>query len=149
RAFSPTLRCTANGELVQCPACSVTLTEHRRAGALRCHYCDYATAMTTQCPDCKRHALEPLGLGTEKLEDALAAAFAPAKVAPLGPDTAAGGAAIEAVLDRVRRREIDVLVGTQMVTKGHDLPGVTLVGVVLADQSLAFPDFRAAERTFQ
>ncbi|HEY8430825.1 MAG TPA: primosomal protein N', partial [Sandaracinaceae bacterium] len=149
RGFSPTLRCGACGELVQCPACSVTLTEHRRAGVLRCHYCDYATPVTTQCPACKRHALEPLGLGTEKLEDALAAAFAPAKVARLDRDTAVGGAAIEAVLDRVRRREIDILVGTQMVTKGHDLPGVTLVGVVLADQSLAFPDFRAAERTFQ
>ncbi len=149
RGFSPSLRCGACGELAQCPACSVTLTEHRRAGVLRCHYCDYATPITTRCPSCERHALEPLGLGTERLEDTLAEAFAPARVARLDRDTAAGGAAIEAVLDRVRRREVDVLVGTQMVTKGHDLPGVTLVGVVLADQSLAFPDFRASERTFQ
>ncbi len=149
RGFSPTLRCGACGELVQCPACSVTLTEHRRAGALRCHYCDFSMPLTTECPSCKRHAVEPLGLGTERLEDTLAEAFAPAKVARLDRDTAAGGRAIEAVLDRLRRREIDILVGTQMVTKGHDMPGVTLVGVVLADQSLAFPDFRAAERTFQ
>lgn len=149
RGFSPSLRCKDCGEIVECPACSVSLTEHRRAGALRCHYCDYSTPLTTACPRCRRHALEPLGLGTERLEDTLAEAFAPAKIARLDRDTASGGRAIEAVLERLRRREVDVLVGTQMVTKGHDIPGVTLVGVVLADQSLAFPDFRAAERTFQ
>ncbi len=149
RGFSPTLRCGECGELVQCPACSVTLTEHRRAGALRCHYCDFSMPLTTQCPMCKRHAVEPLGLGTERLEDTLAEAFAPAKVARLDRDTASGGRAIEAVLERLRRRDVDILVGTQMVTKGHDIPGVTLVGVVLADQSLSFPDFRASERTFQ
>lgn len=149
RGFSPSLRCGACGELMQCPACSVSLTEHRRAGALRCHYCDYSTPITTECSSCRRHAMEPLGLGTERLEDTLAEAFADAKVARLDRDTAAGGRAIEAVLDRMRRREVNVLVGTQMVTKGHDIPGVTLVGVVLADQSLAFPDFRASERTFQ
>ncbi len=149
RGFSPSMRCGSCGELAQCPACSVSLTEHRRAGALRCHYCDYSMAMTTRCPSCNSHALEPLGLGTEKLEETLTDTFAPAKVARLDRDTAVGGRAIESVLDRLRRREVDILVGTQMVTKGHDIPGVTLVGVVLADQSLAFPDFRAAERTFQ
>ena len=149
RGFSPSLRCGSCGEVAQCPACSVSLTEHRRAGRLRCHYCDFSMPISQRCPECGSPSLTPLGLGTEKLEDALDAAFEPAKVARLDRDTAAGGRAIEAVLDRVRRREIDVLVGTQMVTKGHDLPGVTLVGVVLADQSLAFPDFRAAERTFQ
>ncbi|HJL20457.1 MAG TPA: primosomal protein N', partial [Sandaracinaceae bacterium LLY-WYZ-13_1] len=149
RGFSPSLRCEACGEMAQCPACSVSLTEHRRAGLLRCHYCDFSMPVTGRCPSCGKDALLPLGLGTERLEDALAEAFAPAKVARLDRDTAHGGRAVEAVLDRVRRREIDILVGTQMVTKGHDIPGVTLVGVVLADQSLAFPDFRAAERTFQ
>ncbi|MEZ4337325.1 MAG: primosomal protein N', partial [Sandaracinaceae bacterium] len=118
-------------------------------GRLRCHYCGYETPMSLRCPDCGSSTLVPLGLGTERLEDALAQAFAPAKIARLDRDTAAGGRALESVLDRVRRGEIDVLVGTQMVTKGHDIPGVTLVGVVLADQSLAFPDFRASERTFQ
>lgn len=149
RGFSPSLRCGSCGELAQCPACSVSLTEHRRAGRLRCHYCDFSTPLSMRCPGCSSASLVPLGLGTEKLEDALATAFEPAVIGRLDRDTAAGGRAIESVLDRVRRREIDVLVGTQMVTKGHDLPGVTLVGVVLADQSLAFPDFRAAERTFQ
>jgi primosomal protein N' (replication factor Y) len=92
--------------------------------------------------------MEAIGVGTERLEDVLATVFAPARVARLDRDTASGEG-VEAVLDRMRRREIDVLVGTQMVTKGHDLPGVTLVGIILADQSLAFPDFRASERTFQ
>jgi len=149
RGFSPSLRCGDCGEVAECPACSVSLTEHRRASRLRCHYCDFATPMSLRCPKCQASKLVPLGLGTERLEDTLAAAFSPAKIARLDRDTAAGGRGIEAVLERVRRREIDVLVGTQMVTKGHDLPGVTLVGVVLADQSLAFPDFRASERTFQ
>ena len=149
RGFSPSLRCKECGEVAQCPSCSVSLTEHRRAARLRCHYCDYATPMSLRCPSCKSSTLVPLGLGTERLEDALASAFSPARIARLDRDTAAGGRGIEAVLTRLREREIDILVGTQMVTKGHDMPGVTLVGVVLADQSLAFPDFRASERTFQ
>ena len=149
RGFAPSLRCGSCGEMVKCPACSVSLTEHRRAGVLRCHYCDFRSPATAICPACGQVALEPVGLGTERLEDTLADTFAPARVARLDRDTAAGGTGVEAVLDRLRRREVDILVGTQMVTKGHDIPGVTLVGVVLADQSLAFPDFRASERTFQ
>ncbi|MFK7985666.1 MAG: primosomal protein N' [Sandaracinaceae bacterium] len=149
RGFTPSLRCEACGEMVECPACSVSLTEHRRAGLLRCHYCDFSMPTQDRCPSCTKSALVPLGLGTEKLEDALSETFSPARVARLDRDTAAGGRAIESVLDRLRNKEIDILVGTQMVTKGHDLPGVTLVGVVLADQSLSFPDFRASERTFQ
>ncbi|MDQ3037185.1 MAG: primosomal protein N' [Myxococcota bacterium] len=148
RGFSPSLRCEACGEVEMCPACSVPLTEHRRAGLVRCHYCDYAAPVGSACSKCGQPALVPLGLGTEKLEDTLQRVFAPARIARLDRDTATGSR-IEDVLDRVRRREVDILVGTQMVTKGHDLPGVTLVGVILADQSLAFPDFRAAERTFQ
>ena len=148
RGFAPSVRCAACNEVMQCPACSVALTEHRRAGSLRCHYCDFATPPGETCPSCGSRELVRIGLGTEKLEDTLAEAFAPARVARLDRDTAAGEG-VEAVLDRLRNREVDILVGTQMVTKGHDIPGVTLVGVVLADQSLAFPDFRASERTFQ
>ena len=149
RGFSPTLRCPSCSEVMECPACSVSLTEHRRARALRCHYCDFAAPSTGACLRCGELGLEPIGLGTERLEEALAQTFAPARVARLDRDTASGVEGVEAVLDRMRRRETDILVGTQMVTKGHDLPGVTLVGVILADQSLAFPDFRSAERTFQ
>ncbi|MFO0686144.1 MAG: primosomal protein N' [Sandaracinus sp.] len=148
RGFAPSVRCAQCEHVQRCPACSVTLTEHRRAGSLRCHYCDYAQPAGTACQECGSLELVTIGLGTEKLEDTLAQAFPLARIARLDRDVATGQG-VEAVLDRVRRREVDVLVGTQMVTKGHDLPGVTLVGVLLADQSLAFPDFRAAERTFQ
>ncbi len=148
RGFAPSLHCRACGEVARCPACSVSLTEHRRAGVLRCHYCDFATSVTEACPSCHALALERVGIGTERVEDALKLSFPGARVGRLDRDTAAGSG-VEEVLDRMRKRELDILVGTQMVTKGHDLPGVTLVGVLLADQSLGFPDFRAAERTFQ
>ncbi len=148
RGFAPSLRCLACGELAECPSCSVALTHHMKAGVLRCHYCDYATPDVERCRACGGGPLEPLGLGTERLEEHLAAALAPARVARLDRDTATP-ATVDEVLSKLRAGEVDVLVGTQMVTKGHDIPNVTLVGVILADQSLAFPDFRAAERTFQ
>jgi len=148
RGFSPTVRCTACGVVASCPACSVALTEHRRAGLLRCHYCDFAAPVGSACALCGAPELETLGLGTEKVEASLERVLPSARIARLDRDVASG-AGVEEVLARVRRREVDILVGTQMVTKGHDLPGVTLVGVLCADQSLAFPDFRSAERTFQ
>ncbi len=148
RGFAPTLSCAACAHVVSCPACSVSLTEHRRAGLMRCHYCDFAARVSEACPSCGALALQRVGIGTERVEDALTASFPGARIGRLDRDTAAGRG-VEEVLERMRARELDVLVGTQMVTKGHDLPGVTLVGVLLADQSLAFPDFRAAERTFQ
>lgn len=148
RGFSPSLRCVECGEMAQCPACSVTLTEHRRTAVLRCHYCDFSAPLTMRCSACGADALERLGVGTERLEQLLSEVFAPARVARLDRD-AVRGDGVEAVLDAFRERRIDILVGTQMVTKGHDMPGVTLVGIILADQSLAFPDFRAGERTFQ
>jgi primosomal protein N' (replication factor Y) len=148
RGFSPSLRCEACASLVECPSCSVSLTEHRGARLLRCHYCDFSMPTTDRCPKCGTAGLIELGIGTEHLEDHLQQAFPAARVARLDRDTASGRG-VEAVLSKLRRGEVDILVGTQMVTKGHDLPGVTLVGVILADQSLAFPDFRASERTFQ
>ncbi len=148
RGYAPTLRCKSCSAIASCPACSVSLTEHRRAGLLRCHYCDFATPLGTPCALCGGPDLEPLGLGTEKVEASLERVLPSARVARLDRDVASG-AGVEEVLAKMRRREVDVLVGTQMVTKGHDLPGVTLVGVLLADQALAFPDFRSAERTFQ
>ena len=148
RGFAPSLRCAACGKVVECPACSVALTEHRRALVLRCHYCDYATPPGETCSECGNPSLDRIGAGTEQVESTLAAAFPTARVARLDRDTASARG-VETVLDRMRAGEIDILVGTQMVTKGHDLPNVTLVGVILADQSMAFPDFRATERTFQ
>ncbi len=148
RGFAPSVRCVACGALAECPACSVALTEHRAERALRCHYCGFQRGAASPCAECGNPELDALGIGTEQLEEAIASSFPEATVARLDRDTASGDG-VERVLDRLRRGEVDILVGTQMVTKGHDIPGVTLVGVVLADQSLAFPDFRASERTFQ
>ena len=148
RGYSPTMQCGSCGELAGCPSCSVPLTEHRRERALRCHYCDYVETVSAPCRQCSALERVPLGLGTERLEDELARLLSPARIARLDRDTATGEG-VEKVLDRLRNHEVDVLVGTQMVTKGHDIANVTLVGVLLADQSLGFPDFRASERTFQ
>ncbi len=148
RGFAPSLQCTACAAILQCPACSVALTEHRHAGRLRCHYCDHRSPIPNACPACGHVELRRLGLGTERLEEELRSLFPEARIGRLDRDTARARGT-ERTLEALREGKLDVLVGTQMVTKGHDVPGVTLVGVVLADQSLAFPDFRAAERTFQ
>jgi len=148
RGFSPSVRCLSCGAIAECPACSVALTEHRDQNVLRCHYCDFRRPVASPCLSCGGGPYDRLGVGTEQLEQALVETFPAAKVARLDRDTASG-IGVEEVLDRLRSGKVDMLVGTQMVTKGHDIARVTLVGVVLADQSLAFPDFRAAERTFQ
>ena len=148
RGFSPSVRCAACGVVAECPACSVALTEHRGQGALRCHYCDFHRAIAMACASCGSTEQKRIGVGTEQLQKSIEESFPKARVARLDRDTASGDG-IEEVLDRLRSGDIDVLVGTQMVTKGHDIAAVTLVGVALADQSLAFPDFRASERTFQ
>jgi primosomal protein N' (replication factor Y) len=149
RGFSPSVRCEACGKLETCPQCSVSLTFHKSfGGSLRCHYCEHTTTLAAKCRACGAPALVLEGLGTEKLEETLAGAFPEARVARLDRDVASGRA-IEKVLAAVRAREVDILVGTQMVTKGHDLPYVTLVGVINADAALSLPDFRATERAFQ
>jgi primosomal protein N' (replication factor Y) len=149
RGFSPSVRCEACGVMATCGSCSVALTFHKRGGnVVRCHYCDYEAPLPSRCAKCGVEALVLEGLGTEKLEESLSQAFPRARLARLDRDVASGRN-IEALLERVRAREVDILVGTQMVTKGHDLPNVTLVGVVNADAALSIPDFRAAERGFQ
>jgi primosomal protein N' (replication factor Y) len=154
RGFAPSVRCESCGHMLSCAACSVALTFHKRAasapahGVVRCHYCDFEAPLGGRCEKCGADALELEGIGTEKLEETLAAAFPSARVARLDRDVASGKR-VDAVLARVRSREIDVLVGTQMVTKGHDLPNVTLVGVINADAALSIPDWRASERAFQ
>ena len=131
RGFAPTVLCEACGKGVECPNCSVSLTLHRRRGEhLRCHYCDFSMPRPAACPQCKSDRLSDEGAGTERIESALAEAFPEARIARLDRDVAAGLKS-EQVLDRMRRRDLDILVGTQMVTKGHDLPGVTLVGVAI------------------
>jgi primosomal protein N' (replication factor Y) (superfamily II helicase) len=148
RGFAPSVRCEACGELAACPSCSVALTFHRRSGGtLACHYCGHTRPSLPRCDACGSPHLVMEGLGTEKLEETLGAAFPTARIARLDRDVASGRG-IEKVLARVRAREVDILVGTQMVAKGHDLPHVTLVGVINADAALSIPDFRAAERGF-
>jgi primosomal protein N' (replication factor Y) len=149
RGFATFVLCRACGHAFRCPHCAVSLTYHRHSDRLSCHYCGYAARVPEACPSCSsKGTIERKGLGTEKVADAVAEAFPKARVLRLDRDVASG-AKIEGVLSRVARREVDVLVGTQMVTKGHDFPGVTLVGVLCADTGLNIPDFRASERTFQ
>jgi primosomal protein N' (replication factor Y) len=149
RGFAPSLLCGECGEICQCPNCSVALTLHRAAGGrLRCHYCEYVAEVPDRCQKCNASALAEEGTGTERIEAVLAELFPGARVARLDRDVAQGKKSAR-VLERMRRHEIDILVGTQMVTKGHDLPSVTLVGVLNADAALSMPDFRAAERSFQ
>ncbi len=149
RGFATFVLCRACGHGFRCIHCSVAMTYHRHSDRLTCHYCGYFERVPETCPECKgADTIVRKGLGTEKVATHVAAEFPQARVARLDRDVASG-AKIEAVLARVARREIDILVGTQMVTKGHDFPGVTLVGVLCADTGLDLPDFRASERTFQ
>ncbi len=148
RGFSNYVQCRTCGVVPECDQCAVALTWHRGPQLLRCHYCDAVRALPGTCPECHRGELGLPGHGTERVEEALRSLFPAARVARLDRDTAAGRGLAE-VLSAMREGRIDILVGTQMVTKGHDFPAVTLVGVLAADAGLAFPDFRAAERTFQ
>ena len=149
RGHSRTLLCSTCGSVVGCPNCSVALVLHLAGRpTLRCHLCGHAEAQREACPECGGRKLVPLGTGTEKVEDELRAIAPAARIARLDRDAAGGPGQAAAVLARFARREVDVLVGTQMVAKGHDFPEVTLGVVLDADATLRFPDFRAEERTF-
>lgn len=149
RGWSGFVLCRTCGRQWQCGNCSVSLKHHRAARELRCHYCDHVERFPERCPDCADPEVGLFNLGTEQLQAATQALLPGARVVRLDRDTASRKHGVQEVIDGMRRREIDVLVGTQMVTKGHDFPGVTLVGVVAADLALNLADFRAAERTFQ
>jgi primosomal protein N' (replication factor Y) len=148
RGFAPFLLCGDCGATFRCPNCAITLTFHQGRRQLRCHYCDYVETPPELCPGCRGDAIEPQGAGTERLEEELANLFPAARIARMDRDTTARKGAHQSLVERMLREEIDILVGTQMVAKGHDFPRVTLVGVVGADSSLNLPDFRSAERTF-
>jgi primosomal protein N' (replication factor Y) len=150
RGFAPMVHCRACGHVLGCSACAVSLTLHQGRGHLRCHYCGHAEPVRQHCPQCKSANLQALGSGTERVEAQVRQTFPHARVARLDRDTAdARRGNVEDVLARVNRREVDILIGTQMVTKGHDFGGVTLVGILQPDQGIHLPDFRAAERAFQ
>ena len=149
RGFAPVLLCPGCGEAVKCEHCSVSMTWHSRLGRLVCHWCCHEKRRPEQCPTCQHAGMHELGVGTERLEQAVKERFPDAIVARMDADTMAERGAHERVLASFRKKHIDVLIGTQMIAKGLDFPDVTLVGVVSADTGLFVPDYRAAERTFQ
>jgi primosomal protein N' (replication factor Y) len=149
RGFSSFVTCRACGERVQCRDCSVTLTYHKRDRRMLCHYCNYAERVPERCPKCASEYIYFVGAGSERVEEELHREFPRARIARMDRDTVSGRRRYETILHAFREKEYDILVGTQMIAKGHDIPNVTLVGVVSADVGLGMPDFRAAERTFQ
>jgi primosomal protein N' (replication factor Y) len=149
RGFSSFVACRACGEKMECVNCAVTLTYHRRDRRMLCHYCNYAQKVPTVCPKCGSEYLNFIGTGSEKVEEELHRDFPTARIARMDRDTVSGKRHFETILHGFREGDSDILVGTQMIAKGHDIPNVTLVGVVSADVGLGLPDFRAAERTFQ
>jgi primosomal protein N' (replication factor Y) len=149
RGFAPVLMCHACGWVAPCRRCDAELTLHRRRGRLLCHHCGAEQALPEKCPQCAAGEPHPLGEGTERVEAALAKFFPEARIVRVDRDTTRRQGALGATLARVEAGEADILVGTQMLSKGHDFPNVTLVGVVNADQGLYSADFRSPERLFQ
>ena len=149
RGYHNFLQCSVCGTVITCPNCSVSMTFHLRDRSLRCHYCGNRRAAPEHCPECNELGLSGQGYGTERLQSALAELMPAARIQRMDSDTSGRKGARADILAALRAGEIDVLVGTQMITKGFDFPGVTLAAVVFADASLNLPDFRSAERTFQ
>jgi primosomal protein N' (replication factor Y) (superfamily II helicase) len=149
RGYSRFILCRSCGETIQCPNCDVTLTYHRSERVIVCHYCNHRQAVPRVCPSCGKKYIYYVGEGTEQLEEMLTQFFPALRVARIDRDTTARRTVFEKSLSDFSAGEIDTLVGTQMLAKGHDFPNVTLVGVVSVDTGLALPDFRSAERTFQ
>jgi primosomal protein N' (replication factor Y) len=149
RGYSSVVLCRACGETLQCKNCTIAMTFHKAAHRMECHYCAYRQAVPKHCAACGSAHIYFLGTGSEKVEERLHAAFPQARIGRLDRDTVRTRHDFERVLNQFHSGEINLLVGTQMIAKGHDVHGVTLVGVVGADYALGFPDFRAAERTFQ
>ena len=149
RGFSPVLECMTCGNVPQCPQCDVSLTYHKYKNQLRCHYCGYSMAKPTNCHVCSSVDLETKGFGTEQIELELAELFPQKNIKRMDQDTTRGKYSFEKIIDSFKNREIDVLVGTQMLAKGLDFDNVSLVGIMNADNMLYHPDFRALERSFQ
>ena len=148
RGYSPVLLCRACGEDMRCDDCGLPRTFHRKESVLRCHYCGSRTAVPTSCPRCEEDALEAIGAGTERVEETFQELFPGVSVGVLDRDASRRRGEAAAVLERFANGETQVLIGTQMVSKGHHFPRVALAGVLLADTYLGFPDFRAVERTY-
>ncbi len=149
RGYSSIYLCSDCGEPVRCKHCHISLTYHKNKAKLVCHYCGYNLRENIMCSACRSDKLVPVGFGTERIEQEIRSKFPDARVARIDSDTAADRRKFMALLKQMHNREIDILIGTQMIAKGHDFPGVTLVGVIWADGGLSMPDYRGAERTYQ
>lgn len=149
RGYAALLMCRECGSLLECPNCAVTLTYHKYARRMRCHHCDYARLVPSNCDKCGSSIMHLFGVGTEKLLEALRKRYPDASIERLDRDTTTRKGSLTGILGRFAAREIDVLVGTQMLAKGHDFPAVTLVGIVGADSAIGIPDFRSSEKLFQ
>ncbi|GMW02036.1 MAG: primosomal protein N' [Candidatus Hydrogenedentota bacterium] len=149
RGFAPFVLCPSCGWLAECPDCNVSMTYHQKGAYLRCHYCNRQRSVPPVCDQCHFNPLLFMGAGTQRVEDVLQRTFEQFRIARMDADTTSGKGGHAKILGRLANGDIDILVGTQMIAKGHDYPGVTLVGVINADMGLGIPDFRAAETTFQ
>jgi len=149
RGFAPVLKCQFCAWTAECPNCDVTLTYHQRIQDLKCHYCGYRQRKSDQCPDCGNHDLQLLGSGTERIEEVIEKLLPGIRVARFDYDTTRSKKSQDKILTAFRNQELDILVGTQMITKGFDFENIELVGVMNADSLLSYPDFRSGERSFQ
>jgi primosomal protein N' (replication factor Y) len=149
RGFATSPLCLDCGKSLCCRYCDVTMTLHKGENAYRCHLCGYERPVNVLCPSCKSKRIKALGFGTEQLESMIKGLFPDARVTRMDQDTTSRKGSVIKILKSIRNRNVDIIVGTQMLAKGHDFPSITLVGVVCADLSLSLPDFRAGERTFQ
>ena len=148
RGYSTVITCKSCGYTYECPHCDITLTYHKSSNNLRCHYCGYTVFKGEECPECKEKALIDYGLGTEKLEQELTKKVPDARIIRMDADTTSTKGSHQEIIDKFKNHEYDILLGTQMISKGLDFPLVTLVGVINADTTLNIPDFRSGERTF-
>ena len=149
RGYAPYIQCSTCGYSPRCPHCNVTLTEHKSSGRMECHYCGYTMERPRVCPACETQDIRTMGFGTEKVEEEISRLFPEARVARLDGDTSTSESAFRRIVHHFEEGETDILVGTQILTKGFDFGGVTTVGILNADNLLSSPDFRAAERAFQ
>lgn len=148
RGYSTTINCSNCGYTYKCPNCDITLTYHKSSNNLRCHYCGYTTFKNETCPNCHDDSLNYLGLGTEKVELELNQMFPKSSIVRMDQDTTSKKGSHEKIINDFKERKYDILLGTQMISKGLDFPYVTLVGIINADTTLNIPDFRSNERTF-
>ena len=148
RGYSTVVTCKNCGYTYECPYCDITLTYHKTSNNLRCHYCGYTVIKSDNCPECHEKALDDRGLGTEKLEQEITKEFPSARIIRMDADTTRNKGSHEDIINKFKNHEYDILLGTQMISKGLDFPLVTLVGIINADTTLNMPDFRSAERTF-